>query len=243
MVEKERFYNPELYATRALAAFLLGLDHSGSVGIHMDKVIAAAQTIYDVIENDPILKGTVQLTVTAFNEQVDVIKYPDEPNRASHKLLGLKSNGGTNMHSAKERMGEMLLHSVKEQQKAGCVFNGAFMGVITDGDPTDHKSATYDKTMEYLKQKGIKLIAIALPGADLNWLNKEFDTVIPISDVNNLPTIMKAICQTILPAISQSRPGDSLKFKFGTNEGVKVLDVEVNEIVIEDDNPIIDVRG
>ena len=242
-MDRERFYNPELTATRPIQALLMSGDHSGSVFGYMKDIISAYENVLNMVETEEILKDAVQLTLTAFNEEVDVLKYPDEENVMNDKIRGLKANGGTSLHYAIEKNAQYLLHSIKEQQKMGRVFNGAMMIVPTDGEPTDAPSASFDQTMEYLKSKGIKLLAFALPGADEKFLNKYFDLVVPIGDIHKFPHIVASVCQAILPSISQSRPGESLTFKFGTNEGVKDLVVDVDEIVIDDDNPVIDVRG
>ncbi len=150
----------------------LVVDRSGSMtGEPIKQLNEGLASFYDEIESNVKLANGLEVAIIAFDEQVDVIQYPDLVH--NFQIPALKASSLTSLNKAMRE----AIHLVEERKnyykETGQSYKRPWIILITDGAPTDGGvDDLADQIAEDTKNKKYMFLPIGVDNADMKILQK-----------------------------------------------------------------------
>ena len=192
---------------------ILMKDKSGSMaGKAIQEQADAVQTFIEALEDDDYARTSVELSIVAFNESVEVIHDFSAVDNI-YIENNLVAEGLTYMGKAVNYGIDSLLTKIREYKSKGILYRAPLLVLISDGIPSDDITAATERNTDLISRGKLTFLGIGVgDNADMQEL-KRFN---PNGNVVKSPTFedLKELLVWVsysLSAASQAGPGEEVE--------------------------------
>jgi len=149
---------------------VLVLDTSSSMdGDPIRELNESVNNFIEEIKNDDFARVTAELCIVTFGRDVDVLQDFESVDNISYPIF--KARGSTLMGSAVMKSLDCLEKKLLRYEELGTDYYRPIMVLMTDGKPTDSIIRAVKRTQEYLVQRKLVVLPVAIgPKADVRTL-------------------------------------------------------------------------
>lgn len=159
-------------SSSAKLPIVLVLDTSSSMaGDPIRELNESVNNFIEEIKNDDFARAIAEVCIVTFGGDVDVLQDFESVNNISYPIF--KDRGTTLMGSAVMKALDCLDKRLSRYEELGIDYYRPIMVLMTDGKPTDSIIRAVKRTQEYLVQRKLVVLPVAIgPKADVKTLTK-----------------------------------------------------------------------
>ena len=210
-----------------LSLLVLLADHSYSVGPFIDQIQNGINRVREKVRTNDNLSSNAQVAVIGYSDDVEIIRNFGD----NREVTELAANGCTAYYKAQLKACNLIAKASTIAQRNGIRVKAVIIN-FTDGGPTDGENEELSKdAIEYLKNKGVFTMALAVPSSNLNILKRDYKNVVMIDNEKNIEEAITAFSYQSLLTLSKSQFGtktkmfENTKLEMEAESGVK----DINE--------------